>query len=213
MDKIGKNKSKYNREISLMKDMNKNLQNGFPRLIYHSSDKNNYYIVMDLLFACIKDLKDQAEERIFSLKTVTMIGLQMLQRLESVHRFGYVHRDLKPANMMVGKNSRNEATIIYLIDFGLTKKQTQQSNIPHTESGNKVVGTAVYAAINAHLPTQNYYKKDDLESLMYVLCYMATGNLPWKNLKPTEPGLEKMMKIKVKISPYDLFATMPIEYA
>ena len=125
MDKIGKNKSKYNREISLMKDMNKNLQNGFPRLIYHSSDKNNYYIVMDLLFACIKDLKDQAEQRIFSLKTVTMIGLQMLQRLESVHRFGYVHRDLKPANMMVGKNSRNEATIIYLIDFGLTKKQTQ----------------------------------------------------------------------------------------
>ena len=80
---------------------------------------------MDLLFACIKDLKDQAEQRIFSLKTVTMIGLQMLQRLESVHRFGYVHRDLKPANMMVGKNSRNEATIIYLIDFGLTKKQTQ----------------------------------------------------------------------------------------
>lgn len=125
MDKIGKNKNKYNREISLMKDMNKNLQNGFPRLIYHSSDKNNYYIVMDLLFACIKDLKDQAEQRIFSLKTVTMIGLQMLQRLESVHRFGYIHRDLKPANMMVGKNSRNEATIIYLIDFGLTKKQTQ----------------------------------------------------------------------------------------
>ena len=58
MDKVGKNKSKYSREIQLMKDMNKNLQNGFPRLIYHSNDKNNYYIVMDLLFACIKDLKD-----------------------------------------------------------------------------------------------------------------------------------------------------------
>jgi casein kinase I homolog HRR25 len=76
-----------------------------------------------------------------------------------------------------------------------------------------VVGTAVYAAINAHMPGQNYYKKDDLESLMYVLCYLATGSLPWKNLKPTDIGLEKMMKMKVKISPYDLFSSMPTEYA
>lgn len=58
-----------------MKDMNKNLIAGFPRLIYHSSDKNYYYIVMEQLYACLKDLKDQQEERVFSLKTVTMIGL------------------------------------------------------------------------------------------------------------------------------------------
>lgn len=63
MEKVSKNKSKYIREISLMKDMNKNMQVGFPRLIYHSSDKNYYYIVMDLLYASLKDLKDQQEER------------------------------------------------------------------------------------------------------------------------------------------------------
>jgi casein kinase I family protein HRR25 len=68
-----------------------------------------------------------------------------------------------------------------------------------------VVGTAVYAGINAHLPTANYYKKDDLESLMYVLCYIGTGSLPWKNFKANEAGLEKMMKYKIKISPFDLF--------
>jgi len=142
-----------------------------------------------------------------------MIGLQMLQRLESIHKFGYVHRDLKPANVMVGKNSKGEPNIIYLIDFGLAKKQNQVSNIPHGDTGNKVVGTAVYAGINAHLPGSNYYKKDDLESLMYVLCYLGTGNLPWKNFKPTEVGLEKMMKYKMKISPFDLFNQMPVEFA
>ncbi len=47
MDKISKNKSKFVREISLMKDMNKYGQFGFPRLYYHSSDKNYYYIVME----------------------------------------------------------------------------------------------------------------------------------------------------------------------
>ena len=75
-----------------------------------------------------------------------------------------------------------------------------------------MVGTAVYAAISAHL-SHNYFKKDDLESLMYVLFYLATGNLPWKNIKPNEAGLEKMMKMKVKMSPFDLFSSMPIEYA
>jgi serine/threonine protein kinase len=142
-----------------------------------------------------------------------MIGLQMLMRLESIHRYGYVHRDLKPANMMVGRNSRNELAMIYLIDFGLTKKLTTQTAIPQNDGGNKVVGTAVYAPINAHIPGQNYFKKDDLESLMYVLCYLATGNLPWKNCKANDQGLDKMMKMKVKIDPFELFASLPLEFA
>lgn len=122
MDKITKNKNKYTREISLMRDMSKNGQIGFPRVIYFSSDKNHYYIVMEQLQASLKDMRDQQDERRFSAKTVTMIALQMLQRLESCHKFGYVHRDLKPANIMVGKNNKNELSLIYLIDFGLTKK-------------------------------------------------------------------------------------------
>ena len=77
------------------------------------------------------------------------------------------------------------------------------------ETGNKVVGTAIYAAINAHLPGSNYYKKDDLESVMYVLCYLANGTLPWKNCKASDAGLDKMLKIKAKISPYELFQGLP----
>lgn len=79
------------------------------------------------------------------------------------------------------------------------------SNLPNQDMGNKVVGTAVYAGINAHLPSANYFKKDDVESLMYVLCYLGTGTLPWKSYKSTDIGLEKMMKYKIKISPFDLF--------
>jgi casein kinase I homolog HRR25 len=87
------------------------------------------------------------------------------------------------------------------------------SNLPQHDNSNKVVGTAVYAGINAHLPSANYYKKDDLESMMYVVCYLGTGSLPWKNFKATEIGLEKMMKYKIKISPFDLFQEMPVEFA
>lgn len=48
---------------------------------------------------------------------------------------------------------------------------------------------------------------------MYVLCYLATGSLPWKNCKANDQGLDKMLKIKLKISPYDLFNDLPIEFA
>lgn len=37
-----------------------------------------------------------------------------------MHDLGYVHRDLKPANIMMG--TAKKENIVYLIDFGLTKK-------------------------------------------------------------------------------------------
>ena len=74
------------------------------------------------------------------------------------------------------------------------------------------MGTAIYAPITAHLPGSTYTKKDDLESMMYVLCYLVTGTLPWKNCKATDVGLDKMLKCKMKISPYDLFFPLSIEF-
>ena len=47
MDKLPKNKSKFMREIALMKDMYKNQQPGFIKMLYNSADKHYYYIVME----------------------------------------------------------------------------------------------------------------------------------------------------------------------
>lgn len=46
-----------------------------------------------------------------------------MNRLNSIHSQGYIHRDLKPANVVIGNDS-NEAHFIYLIDFGLAKKES-----------------------------------------------------------------------------------------
>lgn len=62
MDKISKNKSKFMREISLMKDMQKTNQPGFPKLLYYNADKFNYYIIMDQLGLSLKELRDNTEE-------------------------------------------------------------------------------------------------------------------------------------------------------
>ena len=68
----------------------------------------------------------------------------------------------------------------------------------------RVVGTAMYAALAAHLPNKKYLKKDDIESLLFLLSYFGVGQLPWR-YKTNQEGLEKMMQYKFEIKPRELF--------
>lgn len=70
----------------------------------------------------MKELKESFKECKFSIQTCIIIALQLMNRLNSIHSQGYIHRDLKPANVTIG-NETNEAHFIYLIDFGLAKKE------------------------------------------------------------------------------------------
>jgi serine/threonine protein kinase len=176
-----------------------------------------------------------------------------MNRLASIHSQGYIHRDLKPANVTIG-NDNSEAHFIYLIDFGLAKKESSTNpvavdplsktlknataeedpeNLIDPKTGKKktamqtlksymldekdnfrVVGTAMYAALAAHLPNKKYLKKDDIESLLFLLSYFGVGQLPWR-YKTNQEGLEKMMHYKFEIKPKELFPpnVFPPQYA
>lgn len=43
----------------------------------------------------------------------------------------------------------------------------------------RLTGTPIYASVYSHMGTTQWYKKDDIESLIYMLIHLARGRLPW----------------------------------
>ncbi|MFS7996955.1 putative protein kinase CK1-CK1 family [Helianthus anomalus] len=154
---------------------------GVARIHWSGVDIQDNVLVLDLLGPSLEDLFVYCGRK-FSLKTVLMLADQMLTRIELMHAKGFLHRDLKPDNFLMGLGRK--ANQVYVIDFGLAKRYRDpatNSHIPYKENKN-LTGTARYASCNTHLGIEQG-RRDDLESLGYVLLYFLRGSLPWQGLK------------------------------
>ncbi len=81
-------------------------------------------MLMDLLGQSLEDLFVENGKKL-SLKTVLQIGEQMIERIQFVHEKNILHRDIKPDNFLMG--SGKTAQIVYIVDFGLSKRFIQDS--------------------------------------------------------------------------------------
>eukprot|EP00667_Euglena_gracilis_P009098 EG_transcript_9236 len=171
-------------------------------------------MAIDLLGPSVHDYF-VACHRKFSLKTVLTLADQMLQRLEFLHSHGFVHRDIKPENFVLGTG--DHSGIVYLIDFGLARKYVDPAtneHLPHRENF-QLTGTVRYASVNSHLGVQQT-RRDDLESLGYVLVYLLKGQLPWQGIggaMKEEQKFEKILTAKRLTTPETICRDLPIEFA
>lgn len=149
----------------------------------------------------------------FSLKTLMQIADQTLTRIEFLHSKRILHRDLKPENFLVGLGNKKKHTI-YMIDFGLSKKYITKSG-SHIEylEGKQLLGTARYASVYTHLGIEQS-RRDDLESLAYILIYLGTGTLKWLNIpaKTKRQKYTRIMEIKRETPLEELCAGLPGEF-
>ena len=169
-------------------------------------------LVMELLGKSLEYLFEKKNNK-FSLKTVCMLGIQMITRLQYIHNKHILHRDIKPDNFIMGLD--NNSWKVYLIDFGLSKKYRSIRILKHINFAEhkKLIGNARYASINA-LAECEQGRRDDMEALGYVLMYFLKGNLPWQGLKinKREDRYRKIYEKKKETTAEELCKGFPKEF-
>lgn len=118
----------------------------------------------------------------FSLKTTLLLGIQVVERLEFLHSKGFVYRDIKPENFVMGLGKMSN--LLYVIDYGLCKRYKDEKtslHYPYRED-RQLTGTIRYSSLNSHLGIEQS-RRDDLESLCYMMIYFVKGKLPWQGFK------------------------------
>lgn len=156
---------------------------GVPTAKWYGIEGEFHVLVMDLLGKSLEDLFNECGRK-FSLQTVIILATQLISHLEAIHRKSLIHRDIKPDNFLIGRGS--ESQLVYVIDFGLSKLYRDPRiyrHIPYKE-GKSLTGTARYASIQTHVGIEQS-RRDDMESLGYVLMYFLRGSLPWQGLVAT----------------------------
>ena len=151
---------------------------GIPVVKWFGKDDKYYYMVINLLGESLQSIINRRIT--FSLILVLQIGIQIIILLKTVHEKGLVHRDIKPDNFLLGLDRQSKK--IHIIDFGFCKSYITDNNHNKMKKTKNLIGSSCYASINAH----NFIelsRRDDLESLCYMLIYFYLGSLPWQQLK------------------------------
>ena len=198
-------------DISGLKIISQETILGVPKFYGMGELPDTYYLIMEFLGPNLNNLLNYCGVRKFTISTVCLIGLQMLNRIEYIHKHHYLHRDIKPENFCIG--TEEKTNVIYLMDFGLSKRYKNSKNFQHIpyREGRSLIGTARYVSINTHLGIEPS-RRDDIESIGYVLIYFLKGNLPWQGLKDGEQKYIRIMEKKLQIPTEVLCYGLPDEF-
>lgn len=169
---------------------------GFSRLVGAGVQDGFSYMVISILHMSLDRLVRDCPGGKFSLKTLFMVADQAITRLQTFHGIGFIHQDLKPGNLMVG--SGRYAPVLYLIDFGMARPYLDDTTRTHIACthGNMIVGTKSFLSVNMHKGIR-CSRRDDMESLLYVLIKLGRGSLPWDALHADDdvPNREQYRKV------------------
>jgi len=186
---------------------------GIPRVRWWGSQGEYNIMVLDLLGPSLDDHFKKLKR--FSIKTVVMLGKQMIDRLEEVHERGILYRDMKPHNFLMGLGEKGSGRV-HLVDFGLAKRWNDEVTGVHAKlnikKGRGITGTVRYSSPNVH-EGYDASRRDDLLALGYTLLHFLRGGLPWLRItaKDKKHRNELIRRKKTQTSDEDLCQGFPRE--
>ena len=176
-------KERLKNEYNIYKKILRNQDiSGIPQ-VYNLIETPEYNIlVMELLGVSLENIF-QKHDRILKINNIYKLAIDMISILEYFHNNGFIHRDIKPNNFLFNYNKPYNK--LYLMDFGLSKQYIQNNKHIDLKTDRSLIGTARYASLNIHWGIEPS-RRDDLESVGYILIYLLKGKLPWQGLKATK---------------------------
>ena len=166
---------------------------GVPQIKWFGKDVDNYYMVINLLGDSLQTIKNNRAG--FSLTLTLQLGIKLISLLKVIHDKGLVHRDIKPDNFLFERNENGSQ--LFIIDFGFCKTFMNQSTQTHNDmkKTKSLIGSLTYASLNAH-GFIDLSRRDDMESIGYMLIYFLLGELEWQNVPSNMAFEEKNTTIR-----------------
>lgn len=194
---------------------------GFPHLIQFDKKDNLMFLITAHLGDTLLDRLKIFRGRL-PLPEVCALTLQLLDRLETLHAYGYVHRDVCVSHVAFGREAFNKTERVYLLGLGNAAKftlggrscrGTGELSCRHVTAweGIEHRGCELLRSTNCHNAC-SYARRDDVESLGYLFLLLVNGELPWSGLcvaKP--PDVDEVVKCKTRMSVRRLCRGLPGE--
>ena len=201
-------KSKEQKSLKMEAKIYQYLANteGIPQLKWFGATNNVNYLVTNLLEHSVTSLVKEYGR--LSIKTVLLLGTQMIERLEILHGHYLIHRDIKPDNFMI--NISDKTNKMFLIAFGFCKRYNYEGNHIEFKMNKTLIGTPNYVSLNVHKGCEPS-RRDDLESCLYVMIYMLFGKFFSVNVNGEEP-LKILVLKKEQLTNIPRFLTVAINY-
>ena len=141
------------------------------------------YLIMDCLGRDLQAVMDRAPSRKLPLEHALVVAVRVLDRLRDVHAAGFVHRDVKPQNFLLHDRPEGTGSDVWIVDFGLAKRYRDAAgtHVPFRDDKPGLTGTPRFASTFAQAGCETA-RRDDLESLLYMLAYLVHGSLPWQRI-------------------------------
>ncbi|CAD8073598.1 unnamed protein product [Paramecium primaurelia] len=191
---VGNKKYLYNQYIIL--DQLKFVQ-GVPKILNYGYVANEkFYYSIDYYGKSVADILNKYGT--LTLQSVLSIGLSILRILSGIHRQEIIYGNICPENIVFSKEGVDHDSQLHLIGFGQAylkyekpKRFQNKKSLPYYIQNNRVSS-----------------KKDDLESLGYLLIKLRKGTLPWEQLPEQLMGQKKIECLKSN----EILQELPYEF-